>query len=63
MFLHSHTNWLQTVAAKPEALHFKFVPIISLLAGVPGCGYLSHAINLYLRCKFIILPYESRVLF
>jgi hypothetical protein len=30
---------------------FKFVPITSLLTGIPGSGYLSHAINLYLRCK------------
>lgn len=51
MFLHSHPNWLQTVATKPEAILFKFVPITSLLAGIPGSGYLSHAINLYLRCK------------
>ncbi|KAL0348219.1 UNVERIFIED_CONTAM: MACPF domain-containing protein [Sesamum angustifolium] len=28
-----------------------FTPITSLLNGVPGSGYLSHAINLYLRCK------------
>lgn len=30
---------------------FKFVPITSLLTGIPGSGYLSHAINLYLRYK------------
>ncbi|KAI3765157.1 hypothetical protein L2E82_15183 [Cichorium intybus] len=30
---------------------FKFVPITSLLNGIPGTGYLSHAINLYLRCR------------
>ncbi|KAL5542834.1 hypothetical protein UlMin_010544 [Ulmus minor] len=51
VFLHSHSSWLQTVAAKPEAIHFKFVPIVSLLSGIPGSGYLSHAINLYLRYK------------
>ncbi|KAI3420721.1 MACPF domain-containing protein [Psidium guajava] len=50
-FLHSHSKWLQTVPAKPEAILFKFVPITSLLAGIPGSGYLSHAINLYLRYK------------
>ena len=54
VFLHNHSNWLQTVAAKPEAIHFKFVPIVSLLAGIPGSGYLSHAINLYLRCKCLL---------
>lgn len=51
IFLHGHSNWLQTVPAKPEAIMFKFVPITSLLTGIPGSGYLSHAINLYLRCK------------
>ncbi|TYH81967.1 hypothetical protein ES332_D02G023000v1 [Gossypium tomentosum] len=50
-FLHSHSNWLQTVPAKPEGILFKFVPITSLLTGIPGSGYLSHAINLYLRYK------------
>lgn len=51
VFLHGHSNWLQTVPAKPEAILFKFVPITSLLTGISGSGYLSHAINLYLRCK------------
>ncbi|TYI38329.1 hypothetical protein ES332_A02G019000v1 [Gossypium tomentosum] len=51
VFLHSHSNWLQTVPAKPEGILFKFVPITSLLTGIPGSGYLSHAINLYLRYK------------
>lgn len=49
--MHSHTSWLQTVSSKPEVILFKFVPITSLLTGVAGSGYLSHAINLYLRCK------------
>jgi hypothetical protein len=47
----SHSKWLQTVPKKPDAIMFKFVPITSLLTGIPGSGYLSHAINLYLRCK------------
>ncbi|PQQ00126.1 MACPF domain-containing protein [Prunus yedoensis var. nudiflora] len=51
VFLNSHSNWLQTVLAEPEAIRFKFVPITSLLTGIPGSGYLSHAINLYLRYK------------
>ncbi|KAJ8755534.1 hypothetical protein K2173_019332 [Erythroxylum novogranatense] len=51
VFSHDHSSWLQTVPAKPEAILFKFVPITSLLTGVPGSGYLSHAINLYLRYK------------
>uniref|UniRef100_A0A5B6ZB14 MACPF domain-containing protein n=1 Tax=Davidia involucrata TaxID=16924 RepID=A0A5B6ZB14_DAVIN len=51
VFSQSHSKWLQTVATNPEAILFKFVPITSLLTGVPGSGYLSHAINLYLRYK------------
>ncbi|CAK9181035.1 unnamed protein product, partial [Ilex paraguariensis] len=51
VFSQSHSKWLQTVASNPEGILFKFVPITSLLTGVPGNGYLSHAINLYLRYK------------
>ncbi|XP_047340693.1 MACPF domain-containing protein At1g14780-like [Impatiens glandulifera] len=51
VFSQSHSMWLQTVAANPDAILFKFVPVTSLLTGVPGSGYLSHAINLYLRYK------------
>ncbi|XP_044486780.1 MACPF domain-containing protein At1g14780-like [Mangifera indica] len=51
VFLHSHSSWLQTVPSKPEGILFKFVPITSLLTGIPGSGYLSHAINLYMRYK------------
>ncbi|KAF6144266.1 hypothetical protein GIB67_024493 [Kingdonia uniflora] len=51
VFLHTHCKWLQTVSANPDAIRFKFVPITSLLTGIAGSGYLSHAINLYLRYK------------
>lgn len=61
MFKHSHSSWLQTMASSPEAIHFKFVPISSLLTGIPGSGYLSHAINLYLRCKFFSLRLNHNV--
>ncbi|KAL5827814.1 hypothetical protein ACOSQ3_019665 [Xanthoceras sorbifolium] len=47
----SHCEWLPTVASNPDAIHFSFIPITSLLKGVPGKGFLSHAINLYLRYK------------
>lgn len=49
--IQSHSKWLQTVPKNPDVIMFKFVPITSLLTGIPGSGYLSHAINLYLRCK------------
>ncbi|KAG6748631.1 hypothetical protein POTOM_048560 [Populus tomentosa] len=47
----SLSNWLRTVTARPEAILFRFAPITSLLTGIPGSGYLSHAVNLCLRCK------------
>ncbi|XP_048319168.2 MACPF domain-containing protein At1g14780 [Ziziphus jujuba] len=47
----SHCEWLLTVPLKPDVINFSFIPITSLLKGVPGKGFLSHAINLYLRYK------------
>ncbi|XP_024961163.1 MACPF domain-containing protein At1g14780 [Cynara cardunculus var. scolymus] len=47
----THCEWLLTVPSMPDAINFDFIPITSLLPGVPGKGFLSHAINLYLRYK------------
>lgn len=47
----SHSQWLSTVAKSPNVISMSFVPIASLLSGVRGSGFLSHAINLYLRYK------------
>ncbi|KAL8103705.1 MACPF domain-containing protein NSL1-like [Apium graveolens] len=47
----SHQKWLSTVSQYPSAISMSFVPISSLLSGVRGSGFLSHAINLYLRYK------------
>ncbi|XP_068652380.1 MACPF domain-containing protein At4g24290-like isoform X2 [Aristolochia californica] len=47
----SHYEWLETVQFQPDVISVTFVPITSLLNGVPGSGFLSHAINLYLRYK------------
>lgn len=47
----NHSEWLLTVPKKPDAINFKLVPITSLLKGVTGVGFLSHAMNLYLRYK------------
>ncbi|KAK7320094.1 hypothetical protein RJT34_04825 [Clitoria ternatea] len=47
----NHNEWLLTVPNKPDAVDFTFIPITSLLKGAPGRGFLSHAINLYLRYK------------
>ncbi|GLT54790.1 hypothetical protein SLA2020_279590 [Shorea laevis] len=47
----SHNEWLQTVQSEPDVISMSLIPITSLLNGVPGSGFLSHAINLYLRYK------------
>jgi hypothetical protein len=48
----SHGEWLNSVQAEPDVISMSFIPITSLLNGVPGSGFLNHAINLYLRCKY-----------
>ncbi|EPS58681.1 hypothetical protein M569_16132, partial [Genlisea aurea] len=47
----THCEWLLTVPFMPDAVNHTLIPITSLLKGVPGRGFLSHAVNLYLRCK------------
>ncbi|KAJ1287153.1 hypothetical protein BS78_03G408500 [Paspalum vaginatum] len=47
----SHSEWLNTVQAAPDVISMSLIPITSLLNGVPGSGFLNHAINLYLRHK------------
>lgn len=47
----SHSEWCQTVQSEPDVITMSFIPIISLLNGVNGSGFLTHAINLYLRYK------------
>ncbi|XP_075522495.1 MACPF domain-containing protein At1g14780-like [Primulina tabacum] len=49
--VNTHCEWLPTVPLMPDAVHFNFIPITSLMRGLPGKGFLSHAINLYLRYK------------
>jgi hypothetical protein len=55
----NHSEWLPTVPLMPDAINFKLVPITSLLKGVAGVGFLSHAINLYLRCKSSLTHFIS----
>lgn len=50
----SHNKWLSTVSKSPNVISMSFVPITSLLGGVQGNGFLSHAVNLYLRCEYAI---------
>ncbi|KAL7089013.1 hypothetical protein ACP275_13G162600 [Erythranthe tilingii] len=47
----SHNQWLSTVSQFPNVISMSFVPIASLLSGTRGSGFLTHAINLYLRYK------------
>ncbi|KAL7593006.1 MACPF domain-containing protein NSL1 [Lactuca sativa] len=47
----SHKSWLSTVSQSPNVISMSFIPIVALLSGVRGSGFLSHAINLYLRYK------------
>lgn len=53
--LGNHKRWLSTILEFPDVISMSFVPITSFLNGVQGCGFLSHAINLYLRYKPPIL--------
>uniref|UniRef100_A0A0E0PR25 MACPF domain-containing protein n=1 Tax=Oryza rufipogon TaxID=4529 RepID=A0A0E0PR25_ORYRU len=46
-----HSKWLSTISGSPDVISMAFVPITSLLTGVRGCGFLNHAVNLYLRYK------------
>lgn len=48
----SHYQWLSTASQAPNVISMSFVPITSLLTGVRGNGFLSHAVNLYLRCEY-----------
>ncbi|CAL0319766.1 unnamed protein product [Lupinus luteus] len=47
----THNEWCQTVLSQPDVISISFMPIISLLNGINGSGFLTHAINLYLRYK------------
>lgn len=47
----SHSKWLSTIPESPDVISMSFIPIASLLNGVRGSGFLTHAINLYLRYK------------
>lgn len=47
----SHSEWIHTVPLAPDIISVSLVPITFLLSGVAGSGFLSHAVNLYLRYK------------
>ncbi|KAK6917748.1 Membrane attack complex component/perforin (MACPF) domain, partial [Dillenia turbinata] len=47
----SHSKWAETVQLAPDVINMTFVPIVSLLEGVPGIKHLARAIDLYLEYK------------
>lgn len=47
----SHTQWEKTVKYSPDVIGMQFVPITSLLEGIPGKEHLTRAIALYLEYK------------
>lgn len=57
-----HYEWCHTVHFEPDLISISFIPITSLLNGIHGSGFLSHAINLYLRCEYRIHPHPTSVL-
>ncbi|XP_028766604.1 MACPF domain-containing protein NSL1-like [Neltuma alba] len=46
-----YNQWLSTISQSPSVISMSFVPLTMLLNSVPGNGFLSHAMNLYLRYK------------
>ncbi|GJN15179.1 hypothetical protein PR202_gb02073 [Eleusine coracana subsp. coracana] len=40
-----HSKWLSTITGSPDVISMAFAPITTLLTGVPGAGFLNHAIN------------------
>ncbi|KAK2438884.1 MACPF domain-containing protein [Trifolium repens] len=47
----NHSEWLDTIDSEPDIISMHLLPLTSLLGGISGIGYLTHAINLYLRYK------------
>uniref|UniRef100_A0A0D6QVJ2 MACPF domain-containing protein n=1 Tax=Araucaria cunninghamii TaxID=56994 RepID=A0A0D6QVJ2_ARACU len=47
----SHKEWLGTVWLAPDVINMTFVPVTSMLDGVPGKDHLKRAIDLYLEYK------------
>ena len=54
----SHTQWEKTVKYSPDVICMQFVPITSLLDGIPGKEHLTRAIALYLECKTSYLSFD-----
>lgn len=57
----SSARWADTVNSAPDVINMTFVPIVSLLEGVPRIKHLARAIDLYLECK--VLPTSAEFFF
>lgn len=47
----SHKVWVDTIGRNPDVINMSFVPVVSLLEGLPGKDHLRRAIDLYLEYK------------
>lgn len=47
----SHKVWVDTIALNPDVINMSFLPVVSLLEGLPGKDHLQRAIDLYLKYK------------
>ncbi|XP_020105858.1 LOW QUALITY PROTEIN: MACPF domain-containing protein CAD1-like [Ananas comosus] len=47
----NHVEWTRTVPSAPDVINMTFLPIVSLVEGLPGKHYLARAIDLYLEYK------------
>ncbi|KAG6483543.1 hypothetical protein ZIOFF_060191 [Zingiber officinale] len=45
----NHAEWVSTVSSAPDVINMTFLPIVSLLTGVPGTQNLVRAVDLYLE--------------
>jgi len=52
----NHAEWEITVPSAPDVINMTFIPIVSLLEGLPGIRYLARAVDLYLDCKICLNP-------
>ncbi|XP_009406153.2 MACPF domain-containing protein CAD1 [Musa acuminata AAA Group] len=47
----NHAEWVHTISSAPDVINMTFLPIVSLLNGIPGIQNLSRAVDLYLEYK------------
>ncbi|XP_074592547.1 MACPF domain-containing protein CAD1-like [Curcuma longa] len=47
----NHAEWVSTISSAPDVINMTFLPIVSLLTGLPGAQNLVRAVDLYLDYK------------